>query len=171
MTFGRESYQLYSGGREMLAYLVQHAQARSKVDDPERGLSETGFQDIQRVAMFLRGHIDVPVIAHSGKKRARQTAEILADTLDIPEIRQVPDLDPMADPGVWSAHLASMTEDVMLVGHLPHLSRLAGLLLTGDPEREIVRFRNAGVICIEKGEGEWRLSWMLVPSLLVGAGN
>lgn len=55
----------------------------------------------------------------------------------------------------------------MLVGHLPHLSKLAGLLLAGDPERKVVGFRQGGVACMERDEaGGWSVAWVVTPGLL-----
>ncbi len=54
----------------------------------------------------------------------------------------------------------------MLVGHLPHLSRLAALLLAESPEPEIVAFRNAGVVCLERQEGRFAVRWILTPELV-----
>jgi len=150
----------------MIVYMVQHAEAKSREEDAERGLSDKGFQDIQRVATFLQGRIDADRILHSTKKRARQTAEILADTLNIEYIEEALDLDPKADPGIWSAHLASITEDIMLVGHLPHMERLASLLLAGNPEQSVVLYQPGTVLCLERGEGAWHVRWMLPPSLV-----
>jgi hypothetical protein len=43
------------------------------------------------------------------------------------------------------------------------LSRLTSLLVTGDPTREIVAFRSAGVVCLgEEGQGR-RVRWMIAP--------
>jgi phosphohistidine phosphatase len=53
----------------------------------------------------------------------------------------------------------------MLVGHLPHLSRLASALLLGDPGREIVRFRMGAIVCLVRAEGRWLLQWVLTPEL------
>ncbi len=54
----------------------------------------------------------------------------------------------------------------MLVGHLPHLGRLSALLLTESLEREIVAFRNAGVVCLERQEGGFAVRWILTPELV-----
>ena len=54
---------------------------------------------------------------------------------------------------------------VMLVGHLPHLSRLANLLLTGDPEGGVLRFRMAGIVCLSNQEGKWTVNWLMPPDL------
>ncbi len=53
----------------------------------------------------------------------------------------------------------------MLVGHLPHLGRLASSLLVGEPEREIIRFRNSAIVCLVKSESGWLLQWILTPEM------
>ncbi|MDX8404305.1 MAG: phosphohistidine phosphatase SixA, partial [Mariprofundaceae bacterium] len=138
----------------MRVYLAQHGLAKEKSEDAERPLSDQGREDVARVAGFL-SLFEKPSperIVHSGKLRAAQTAVMFAEGWGGLVAERALDLDPNADPSIWSAHLASMNSDVMLVGHLPHLQRLAGLLLCGDTEREVVRFRNAGVVCLEKSE-------------------
>lgn len=57
----------------------------------------------------------------------------------------------------------------MLVGHMPFLARLAGLLVAGNPETEVVRFQNGGIVCLEGEGGRWRVRWAVVPDL-VGPG-
>jgi phosphohistidine phosphatase len=61
----------------MRLFLVQHGNALLKDVDPERGLSESGKQDVANVVAFLaRGSVQVERIFHSGKKRAWETAEL-----------------------------------------------------------------------------------------------
>ena len=63
----------------MFLYLVQHAEAKSEEDDPARDLSEKGSIDIENVAHHLkRLMVQVGQVVHSGKTRARSTAEVLA---------------------------------------------------------------------------------------------
>ncbi len=70
-----------------------------------------------------------------------------------------------------SPPLVTMPQPLMLVGHLPFLSRLASLLLVGDPERALVRFRMGGIVCLTGepagagGTGGWMVAWMLIPEL------
>jgi phosphohistidine phosphatase len=56
----------------------------------------------------------------------------------------------------------------MIVGHLPHLARLASLLITGSETLEVAAFQQGGVVCLEHDRaGEsWRIKWMLVPEIL-----
>ncbi|MBI3989381.1 MAG: hypothetical protein HY347_07165 [candidate division NC10 bacterium] len=51
------------------------------------------------------------------------------------------------------AVLEAAQEPLMLVGHLPHLSRLTSALLVGDPEREVIRFRMGAIVCLSKTAG------------------
>ncbi len=104
-------------------------------------------------------------VLHSGKTRAKETAEIIASELGV-RVREVSGLDPLADPSEWAERLKGMKEDVLLVGHLPHLSRLAGLLLTGG-QLEFVKLSSGGALCLEKEEeGGWSLIWLVSPGIL-----
>jgi phosphohistidine phosphatase SixA len=73
-----------SGGLCMRLYLVQHGEAKPEAEDPERPLTSRGTEDVKRVAGTLRKlQIKQPKIVHSGKLRAKQTAEILGQGLNI----------------------------------------------------------------------------------------
>lgn len=153
----------------MRLYLVQHAEAKPQVEDPARPLSEKGQEDIRRVANFIKAKgIEVSKIFHSGKLRAKQTAEALAEGISSAGgIEQAEGLAPLDDSGIWVNRLKEAVENLVLVGHLPHLSKLAGLLLAGDPERKVVVFRNGGVVCLERDEdGNWSVGWVLTPEIL-----
>ncbi len=154
----------------MNLYLVQHAEAKAKTEDPNRPLSEKGRADIQTVAAYVAKHsnIELVQIKHSGKTRARQTAESLAEALQPAEgINQVADLTPLAEASVWATRLAAMTEDVMLVGHLPHLSKLAALLLCQDDTKTVVAFQMGSLVCLGRDEtGAWTLRWMVTPEIV-----
>lgn len=154
----------------MLLYLVQHAEALSREEDPERALSEEGQKSVKRIAAFVAGLSTVrpTTIFHSGKTRARQTAETLGRSIDsCTSVQPTDGLEPMADPVDWTERLAPKYEDTMLVGHLPHLSRLAGLLLCGEQDKQMVDFQNAGIVCLQRDpSGIWSLRWIVTPELL-----
>lgn len=148
-------------------YLVQHGEAKRKEEDPQRPLTEKGKSDTEKTAEFLaRAGITVDRIIHSGKLRAKQTAEIIAGKLRVKNIEEDPGLEPLAPPEKWAKKLEALNEDVILVGHLPHLSLLASLLLTGDKNIQPVKFTYSGIVCLEKIGGEWKLIWMITPELL-----
>jgi len=153
----------------MLLYLVQHAEAKGEQEDPARGLTDRGSADIKKVAAFIAGmDIRVKKIYHSGKTRAAQTAQILADFIRSEEVTgPVDGLAPMDDPGKWSAMLNASKDNVMLVGHLPHLGRLSSLLLCGDSEKNLIDFRMGGVVCLKKSDGgAWSVQWMITPEIV-----
>lgn len=116
----------------MKLYLVQHAESKRKEEDHTRSLSDRGWKDIRKTANYAKEHLHIKVeqIVHSGKLRAKQTAEVLADHLNPPKaIITATNLEPLADPKAWKKRLVETTEDIMLVGHLPYLSKLLPICL------------------------------------------
>ena len=156
----------------MRLYLVQHGDAVAKEVDPERPLSDRGRHEVRAMAEFLRrAGIRAGCVQHSGKRRAEQTAAMLAEAVLMTGRPQaVPGIAPNDDVGVFADGIAGWTEDTLVVGHLPFMARLAALLLTGDAEGEPLCYRPGTVVCLERGEASgWCLSWMLGPALLVAA--
>jgi phosphohistidine phosphatase len=153
----------------MHLYLVQHADAKKAEEDPERGLTDGGFRDIARIALFAKERgVLVGTILHSGKKRALQTAQTIAGYLKPErEFAQAEGLSPRDDPKTWVERLKGLDGDLMLVGHLPHLARLASLLLCGDQEKSCVEFTTAGMVCLRRfGDGHWAVAWMITPGIV-----
>jgi len=151
----------------MQLFLVQHGVAKPKDEDPERPLTDDGRRDVEAVLLVLMryGAIAASRVMHSGKRRAQETAEIIAQKLDA-EVEETDGLAPDDDPAVWAGRLATSDRDLVLVGHLPHLERLGSLLLTGDSHRGPVRFANAGVVCLVHEDGRWAVRWALTPDLV-----
>ncbi|MFQ5693253.1 MAG: hypothetical protein ACE5IM_09445, partial [Nitrospinota bacterium] len=87
-----------------------------------------------------------------------------ADRLRPPDgVRQAEGLAPMDEPGGARRLVEGRGAALLLVGHLPHLSRLASLLLVEDPDKEVVSFRMGGIVCLGRGAEGWRLRWFLTP--------
>ncbi len=153
----------------MKLYLVQHGEAAAKEIDPERPLTQQGQNDVGRIAAVLAGAgIRVSRIIHSGKLRARQTADIFG-TAVAPGVEAAvsDDIDPLDDPAEFDWPKASGGEDTVLVGHLPFMAKLASHLVIGDADQALVEFRPGSVLCLESaGSGNWHISWMLRPELL-----
>lgn len=153
----------------MSVYLVRHGEAKSEHEDPSHPLTEHGITTVTAVAAFLEEHkVPVGKILHSGKTRAQQTAEILAGRLGATGALQAADnLTPTADPRIWADRLLTLEDGSMLVGHLPHLGKLASHLLCQDPEKEIITFQTGTVLCLGQDEsGTWAIRWMVTPDLL-----
>jgi len=151
----------------MRLYLVQHGEATSEEEDPERPLTERGVVDVHRVARKAAesGIVTAVRVVHSGKTRARQTAEAWGQALGVP-VDEGQDLSPRADASIWATRVAAQTDGLMLVGHLPHLAELAALLLTGDNQRTIVAVPQGGLVGLEQIDGRWAVSLVLPPGVV-----
>ncbi len=152
----------------MLVYLVRHGEALSEMEDPARPLSKQGETGIMELAGFLAHHFKLMPghIFHSPKLRAVQTAAIISQVLpQAPAPDEADGLRPMDDPDAWTERLEIMDMDTLLVGHLPHLPRLASALLLSDSGREILTFTPGTIVCLEK-TGGWRVKWMISPDTL-----
>jgi phosphohistidine phosphatase len=153
----------------MRIYLAQHGLAVSKEVDPERPLSEEGWEDMRHLARFLEGAgLRVGLVLHSGKIRAQQTAALLAEVLlpgGQPQSRD--GLNPNDPVEPLAVETTGWATDTLLVGHLPFLGRLATRLLASDPERQILGFQPGTMACLERDPaGQWMLAWMLRPELI-----
>ena len=154
----------------MYLYLVQHGAAVSKEADPERPLSLEGRVEVKKVASHLAeaSGISIQRIFHSGKLRAEQTAAIIARELRLQgKVEAAKELNPTSLPWGWIERLVDMQDNVMIVGHLPHLKRLTALLVCQDESKKCVDFQNGGVVCLFRDEsGIWSLKWIIVPQIL-----
>jgi len=154
----------------MNLYLVQHGQAKSKEEDPERPLTEFGENNTKKIANYIseRCNVNINRIIHSGKKRSFQTSEIFSSRLKPPEgIVFEKELEPMSAPWGWVERLKYIGEDIMIVGHLPHLKRLSSLLLCQDENKNVIDFQNSGVVYLNRNEsGIWSIKWIIVSSIL-----
>jgi phosphohistidine phosphatase len=153
----------------MKLYLAQHAKASSKDVDPQRPLTDEGRQDVKKVAAFIKPlNVNVDFLWHSGKTRAAQTAEALAQVVEVKtQITAREGLAPNGDVATLKDELVSSGHDVMIVGHLPFLSKMAALLLAGNESAGTVAFQQGGMIYLEQSaEGQWHINWMVIPELL-----
>jgi phosphohistidine phosphatase len=153
----------------MRVYLVRHGKAKPVEEDSNCSLTDKGHDEVTRVAEFLAcQRITVSLIQHSGKARAEETAHIFATHLRAATgPSHTTGLDPEDDPAGTANFLKVYTDDILIVGHLPHLERLTSLLLTGSTDCRPVRFPNGAVVCLEKeDDGTWSLVWAIVPELL-----
>ncbi len=156
----------------MFLYLVRHAEAKREEEDPARPLSKKGFEDITKVASYVSLlNISIDEIFHSPKLRAKQSAEVLFQSLKPARgLKETDGLSPLDGPEIWADRLRDLRNDIILVGHLPHLAGLASLLLCGNIDNNIVSFREAGLVCLKRDDsGRWSLQWMLTPEIVAGA--
>jgi phosphohistidine phosphatase len=154
----------------MRLYLVQHGEAMAEEVDPARPLSDTGRSDVATVARFLAASgVRIDQVLHSGRLRAEQTAEILGAALgSAPEARA--GFNPRDPTGSVAREAAAWNQDVMLVGHLPFMAKLASRLVAGREDAGVVAFQPGSVLCLERGDQQrWTIAWMIRPELLAGS--
>jgi len=152
----------------MAIYLIQHGKCLPKDKDPEKGLSDQGIADATRIAEVAASYkVPVSRILHSGKKRARQTAEIFYNLLAPQNGLSIADgIKPLDDVAHFGNRLDS-SANMMVVGHLPFMEKLAAYLITGSPEKPVFKFQNAGIVCLDlyPGSDSWVIRWALMPNI------
>jgi phosphohistidine phosphatase len=153
---------------DMALYLVQHGKSLQKEIDPEQGLSEEGRREVERIAATAANYgVRIASIAHSGKKRALQTAEIFAAALNLrSKLSQRNGMKPLDDVVPFSGALKA-GDDVMLVGHLPFMERLTSHLITGETGKTVFKFQNGGIVCLDQDLDNlsWHIKWALMPEI------
>ncbi|MBP7737975.1 MAG: phosphohistidine phosphatase SixA [Spirochaetes bacterium] len=152
----------------MALFLVQHGKAAPADVDPERGLTAEGRAEVERIADVAKGYrVAVRSILHSGKKRARETAEIFAARLgaDI-AVTAIPGIEPNDDVASFAGKL-NAADNAMVVGHLPFMEKLAAHLVTGSSLRPVFKFQNGGIVCLDRDQenGSWVIIWALMPRI------
>ena len=150
----------------MLLYLVQHGDGLTEDVDPERPLSDQGQADITRLeAWLVTNDVTVSRICHSGKTRARQTAELLGSVLETGgEIRPAEGLAPNDPPEVFLKRLQNVDEDTLIASHLPFVARVLSQAVTGSPDQQLVEFRPGSIAVVERVEsGAWHLICFACP--------
>jgi phosphohistidine phosphatase len=152
----------------MEVYLVQHGESKPESEDVKRPLTDKGRAEVEYVALYIAGlELQVTRIFHSSRLRAKQTAEIFAQHLvPAPTVLEQKGLEPSDDPHQTKRLIQQEEKSLMLVGHLPHLSRLASLLILGDQEKEAVRFRMGGVVCLGRSNDGWLIDWSIIPKIV-----
>jgi phosphohistidine phosphatase len=151
--------------RESVLYLVHHGDAVGADLNPMRPLSDRGRVEVDLLAEKAAGQGAKPdVIWHSGKLRARQTAEAYLKRCNpFATVSAIRGLQP-TDPIGWIAEMiVGETRHIMLVGHFPHLPRLLGRLIAGDSEAGSVEFPLNGIVALEETDGRWMERWRLGP--------
>lgn len=152
----------------MEIYLVQHGESKSETEDPERPLTEKGKEAVDTVAGYVASlGVEVAQVIHSGRLRAKQTAELFAQYLS-PSwgVKEEKGLGPLDDPQEAKRLIEQAERPLMIVGHLPHLGRLASLLILSTADQEVIKFTMGGVVCLSHKDDSWLVEWALIPKLI-----
>lgn len=153
----------------MKLYLVRHGDALDSTLDASRPLSKKGQLEAMIVAKFLqKNNIEAEQIYHSGKLRAQQTAESLASVMQShPQINMLEGLKPDDNVKPIAVYCNHWQQDILLVGHLPFMSKLVSELIFKQDDKLCIDFHTASILCLQRlGIFQWYISWFIFPSLL-----
>jgi phosphohistidine phosphatase len=144
--------KIFFGG-SMEIFLMRHGQASASTMDSEPELSESGKKEIILMGEFFKKMgKSFELILTSTKKRAFETAFLLAMETDykgtIIQSEKCSSTIP-ADEIMGFMEQYEGLDRILLVGHMPSLSRLGSLILMGKEEMEIA-FYPASCLMIEK---------------------
>ena len=158
----------------MELYLVRHGDVDGKSGGPGDGqggppLNEAGLAHVRRCASFAaRLGVQVEEIRHSDALRSIQTAQEFERSLGCPR-NQVEGIGPDDDINPLRREAAGLQHNVMLVGHVPYLERLAGALLAQDESMPVVVFHPASLIRLDRREdARWSLQLVLPVGVMTG---
>lgn len=159
----------------MKIYFLRHGQAGNREDwhgdDFDRPLTTDGIKRMGREAETI-GDLDLEldVIITSPLARAKQTAQIVADELDM-EDRLVEDHNLGLDfdfdrlRNLIAAHRDAVA--IMLVGHEPSMSRTIGQLI-GGAKIDLKKGGLARIDLASPSSGTGELVWLIPPRILAG---
>lgn len=150
-------------------FLIRHTHAEDGTPDTLRPLSKRGREQMRRLARFLRetGSFKPEEIWHSPLARAQETAALLClgTKLGVP-LREVSGLAPNDDPRLIAGQLAREQRALAVVGHEPHLSALASLLVAGATEPVRFAMKKGATLALEGTGRHWLTRWHVHPDLL-----
>jgi phosphohistidine phosphatase len=132
-------------------------------------LSERGRKQIRVLARFLKRaeNFAAREVWHSPLVRSRDTATLLMQRLRAnTRLVAVAGLAPSADPTLMAARLKKRRQPLVIVGHEPHLSALASLLVTGNATPPVFVLRKCAALALARDSGRWTVQWQVSPALL-----
>jgi phosphohistidine phosphatase len=149
--------------------LIRHAHALDGDDDTARPLSPRGRKQVRALARCLKraGVFDAGEIWHSPLVRARDTAALLAQRLGTrAKLVEMDGLAPCDDPAAVAARVRHRGLSLAIVGHEPHLSALASLLVAGAAAPAVFVLRKCAALALERDNDRWTVRWLVSPDLL-----
>lgn len=150
-------------------FLIRHAQAVEIAVSPTRPLSLKGRRQAALLARFLKrnGALHIDEMWHSPLVRSVETAGILGRDLGLTApCLEVAGLEPFDDPGPTAKRIAAFGRNLAVVGHEPHLSALAALLLGCTKSAAPIEMKKGACLALERTPGGWRICWLITPKLL-----
>jgi phosphohistidine phosphatase len=145
--------------------LVHHGHAIGPEVDSMRPLSDRGRADVARLAEDARTRgVKPDVIWHSGKLRARQTAEAFWRACNpLAAFAAARGLQPDDPPSWMRDQLAGDPRSILVVGHMPHLPALLRLLCGDAADPPAFDFPLHGGVALEADGTQWKELWRIKP--------
>jgi phosphohistidine phosphatase len=153
----------------MHLYLIRHAHALDGDDDAARPLSPKGRKQIRALGRLLRetGTFEAEEIWHSPLLRAEETAVLLAKRLKTgAQLSAVGGLRPGDAVNSILKRLNDLRHPVAVIGHEPHLSGLASLLVAGKATPPRFVLKKCAVLRLDRVDGVWAVRWQISPELV-----
>lgn len=150
-------------------FLIRHAQAVEVAVSPTRPLSLKGRRQAALLARFLKrnGALDIAEMWHSPLVRSVETAGILGCDLGLKApCLEVAGIEPFDAPGPTAQRIEVFGRNLAVVGHEPHLSALAGLLLGGAKTQVLIEMKKGACLALGRTPEGWRICWLITPRLL-----
>jgi phosphohistidine phosphatase len=152
-------------------YIVRHAHAVTEEENPLRPLSTRGHDECRRLVAFLQNNraFTPAEIWHSPLARARETAERLRPLVPLAALRETLGLLPEDKPEKMAARIATLAPTLILaiIGHEPHLSALATLLVTGRSGHAAFALEKGAILCLASSDNHtWSVRWHIAPPIL-----
>jgi phosphohistidine phosphatase len=158
----------------MNVYILRHGIAVPRgtpgIKDENRPLTKEGEKKMKEVTAGMQSlNLKFDHIASSPWLRARQTAKIVAKAFR-KEVEIWKSLASTEDPRQLVASLRKAEgQDVLLVGHEPHLSQFISVLISGSPDSQM-DLKKGGLCKLSSDDlifGQCAtLQWLLPPSCL-----
>lgn len=153
----------------MHIYLIRHAHALDGENDAARPLSPKGRKQIRSVAKLLRKTeaFEARELWHSPLRRAHETAGVMVQQLRCrARLKEVSGLKPDDTADMIAEKLGDLRRPVAVVGHEPHLSALASLLVTGSASPVRFKMKKCAVLRLDRVGGGWSVRWHISPELV-----
>ncbi len=147
----------------MRLYIVRHGDYLTVDKDPQKKLSQRGIDESKKIAQVLaKQKISPLAIWHSDKTRAQQTAQIISESIGVNNLIARKDLAPAEPVNKFPQEILKENRDLMIVGHIPFIQKLTGLLLANSTNSDIIRFYKSSVACLEYDK-YWKILWIANP--------
>ena len=153
----------------MILILVRHGEAVSEQVDPQKPLSVKGRAEVEKVARFLQqARLRIEIFIHSGKTRAKETAQIIRELVNPQAALQAKDyLSPNDSLDRILLDIEQNQKNILIAGHMPFLSLLTSQLLVGDEEKLRTAFSTGTAAILERDSArQWQLVGLINPGLL-----